>query len=247
MTSTLQIKPFRFALILTLIALALAVISWAVVAYEWSLGVFNTYWVVEASSLFNVTFEGNVPTWYTTLLMLIAALLSLFIAAHAVRQRLPWRIHWVGLMLLFLYLSLDEAAAIHEIFTSPTREAFNTSGYLHFSWILVGIPVAIGIALLFLPFVLNLPAKTRAAFLIAGVVYLLGAVGVELIGANMWYETDGLVTPQYTAVGGVEEFLEMFGVILAIYGLLVYLDTQIDTITIQFGAAKKEDDNVPSS
>ena len=247
MTTTLHIRPIRFVLVLTLIALALAVISWAVVAYEWSLGVDNTYWVAEASSLFNVTFEGNVPTWYTSLLMLIAAFLSLLIATYTIQKQLRWRIHWVGLMLLFFYLSLDEAAAIHEIFTSPTREAFNTSGYLHFSWILVGVPVAIGIALLFLPFVLNLPAKTRNAFLLAGVIYLLGAVGVETIGANMWYETDGLVTPRYTAVGGVDEFLEMFGVILTIYGLLVYLDTQISNINIQFGTAKKEDDNVPSS
>ena len=247
MTYTFQIQPRRMALILTIIALALAVISWAIVAYEWSLGVNNTYWVQQASELFNVTFEGNVPTWYTVVLMLIAALLSFLIAAYTIQQRLRWRLHWVGLMLVFLYLSLDEAAAVHEIFTTPTREAFNTTGYLYFSWMFVGIPTAIIIALLFLPFVWNLPVKIRLAFFLAGLVYLLGAVGVESIGAKLWYETDGLVTPLYTAVGGVEEFLEMFGIILAIYGLLVYLDTQVDMITIHFGAAKKEDDNLPSS
>lgn len=246
MTYTFKIQPRRIALVLTGISLALAVISWAIVAYEWSLGVNNTYWITEASSLLNVTFEGNIPTWYTVLLLLIAALLSLLIAAYTIQRQLRWRLHWVGLMLVFLYLSLDEAAAIHETFTTPLREAFHTTGYLFFAWMFVGIPVAIVIALLFLPFVWNMPMKIRMVFFLAGLVFLLGAVGVESIGAKLWYETDGLVTPLYTAVGGVEEFLEMFGIILAIYGLLVYLDTQVDMITIHFGA-KKEDDIAPSS
>ncbi|MDQ7035357.1 MAG: hypothetical protein Q9P01_11125 [Anaerolineae bacterium] len=164
MTVTFRFSPRLIAIVLTIIALVLAIISWALVAYEWSLGVNNTYWVHEASTLFNVTFEGNVPTWYAVLLLLIAALFSFLIAADVRQSKSNWRIHWMGLTLLFLYLSLDEAAAIHEIFTTPTREAFETTGYLYFSWMLVGVPVAIVVALLFLSFVGNLPKQTKIAF-----------------------------------------------------------------------------------
>jgi hypothetical protein len=240
MEVTFRFSPKAIALVLTVIALILAIVSWAVVAYEWSLGVDNNYWVAEASSLFNVTFEGNVPTWYTTLLFLVGALFSLLITGYALQNQSKWRFHWIGLTLLFLYLSLDEAAAVHEMFTTPTREAFNTTGYLYFSWMLVGIPAAIIVALVFLPFVLSLPQYTRIAFFLAGFVFLIGSVGVETIGAKIWYENGQLATPNYVAVGGVEEFLEMFGVILAIYGLLAYLQSTVGTITLYFGA-KKED------
>lgn len=239
MTVTFCFHPRRIPIVLTVIALALAIISWALVVYEWSLGVNNTYWVLEASSLFNVTFEGNVPTWYTVVLLLVASLLSFLIVGYVLQNKMKWRIHWIGLTVLFLYLSLDEAAAIHEIFTTPIREALEATGYLYFSWILVGIPVAIVIAVLFLPFVWNLPKRTKIAFFLAGMVYLVGAIVVESFGAKLWYETDGIVTPTYTAVGGVEEFLEMFGVILAIYGLLDYLHSQVGSISIRFGETKK--------
>jgi hypothetical protein len=246
MTETFRMRPRWIAISLTLIALALAIISWALEAYEWSLGADNSYWILEASDIFNVTFEANIPTWYSVVLLLLATLFSFLIAGYALQHKLQWRIHWVGMMLVFLYLSVDEAASIHEAFTTPTRELFNTTGYLYFSWIFVGVPVALVIAALFLPFVWKLPVRTRTAFLLAGIVYLSGAVGVEVFGARLWYETDGLVTPLYTAVGGVEEFLEMFGVILAIYGLLAYLATEVKTITIGFGIPA-EDNSTSSS
>lgn len=244
MTATLRLAPRTIAFVLTLIALLLAILSFVLEAYEWSLGINNTYWVLEASDLFNVTFEGNIPTFFSVLLLLFAAVLCGFIAAYAMQNKQGGRFHWLGMTVLFSYLAMDEAAAIHEIFTTPMRELFNATDYLYFAWIIVFIPLLLIIGLLLLPFVLKLPTHTRLTLFLALVFYFLGSVVGDAIGAKLWYETDGLVTPRYTAIGGVEEFLEMFGVILVIYALLTYIAAQIGTVMLTFeqNQAKKEPD-----
>ena len=229
-----HISPRKVAITLTIVALFLALVSYAIEAYEWSLGVNNTYWVKQASDLFNVTYEANIPTWYNASLFLFAALFASLIATDQIQKQDRWRIHWVGLTLLLLYLSIDDASAIHEMFTVPIRAFLGTSGYLYFAWLLVGIPFAIVMGLLFLPFVLALPTKTRWIFIAAGLLYLSGAVGVEAINSNTFELNGGIVTPQYTAASGVEEFLEMFGIIVLIYGLQTYIQAYLGAISIHF-------------
>jgi len=41
--------------------------------------------------------------------------------------------------------------------------------------------------LVYLRFLVDLPPKTRHLFLIAGLVYISGVLGMEMVGANLWY------------------------------------------------------------
>lgn len=176
----------------------------------------------ELFDLFSVNAETTIPTWYSVVMLLSAAVLLAFIAKTKYDARDRFSIHWIGLAVVFLYLSIDEGASIHEITSDPLQAAFQTSGYLNFGWVLLGIPVVIILGLLFLRFLLHLSARTRNLFILAGVVYIGGAIVIEAISANQ-LPAYGDYTFQYLGIATIEEFFEMLGVIIFIYALLDYI------------------------
>lgn len=213
----------RVARTLTLAALCLALLSVAARYVEESVGeenlsslISNFLWV------FGVDHEASIPTWFSTSLLLgCAGLLALVALAKRARQDRYTR-HWMGLAFIFLYLSMDEGAALHEIFTRPLRELFDTTGVLFFAWVIIGVPLVLIFVLSYLRFLLHLPSRVRNLFILAGMMYVGGAVVIEGISANQWYLDDGS-TLFYSAISSVEEFFEMTGVIVLIYALLSYV------------------------
>ena len=80
-------------------------------------------------------------------------------------------------------------------------------------------------------FVFNLPSKTRILFLIAGSVYVSGAVGMELIRefySKLYADNITFVTIIIT----IEELLEMTGVVIFIYALMSYIDSELKDIRL---------------
>ncbi len=183
--------------------------------------------------LFSVNLEESIPTWYSTLLLFSSAVLLAFIAAIKRKHKEPYAAHWIGLSILFLYLSMDEGAAIHEIFVDPLQAAFNTTGYLAFAWQIVFVPLVVIFALLYLKFLFHLPTRIRNLLILAGVLFVGGAVVVEAISANRWY-LDGGVSFPYLAIATVEELCEMLGVVVFIFALLLYADENQYTAVTHF-------------
>ena len=189
--------------------------------------------------LFDFNGEMNVPTFFSTLLLTSsAALLWLYgcSCASGGQRALPW----YCLSAIFLFLAVDEFSHIHEMLIEPTRERFGTSGLLYFAWT---IPYGIGVALVGVcvaPSVWRLPAKFRTLFIIAGAVYLAGAIGCEMIG-GAYYEQTKAPDPLYETFTGIEESLEMSGVILLIYGLLSLLQLRAGAVYVDFGEPPQPD------
>lgn len=181
--------------------------------------------------LFSVNLEESIPTWYASLLLFMASVLLFFIAAVKRRKRERYTGHWLGLGFIFLYLSVDEGAVIHEIFSDTLQARFATSGYLTFAWIILFVPLVIVIGLLYLRFLWHLPPPIRNLFIVAGVLYVGGAVVIEAISANQ-YDTGGGVTFPYLAIATVEETMEMLGVVVFIFALLSY--AALEQITAVF-------------
>ncbi|MCA9873719.1 MAG: hypothetical protein KC441_08690 [Anaerolineales bacterium] len=190
---------------------------------------------VSLLNLFSVNAEETIPTWYATLLLFVAAMLLAFITLVKSRNKEPYARYWLGLTAIFLYLSMDEGAVIHEIFSDALQARFDTSGYLTFAWVLLFVPLVIIIALLYLRFLFHLPPPTRNLFIIAGLVYVGGAVVVEMVSANRWY-VDGGVTFPYLTIATVEELMEMLGVVVFIFALLSYLAVTPATAVIGFAS-----------
>ncbi|MCP5099322.1 MAG: hypothetical protein GY943_27530 [Chloroflexi bacterium] len=183
--------------------------------------------------LFSVNLEESIPTWYATLLLFISAGLLAFIAAAKSKKKDAYTRYWIGLAIIFLYLSMDEGAAIHEIVVDPLQAMFNTTGYLTFAWQIVFVPLVLVFALVYLRFLFHLPSRIRNYVILAGVLYVGGAIVIEGISANRWY-LDGGVSFPYLAIATVEELSEMLGVVVFIYALLLHARGEAYTAVTHF-------------
>ncbi|MBA3821231.1 MAG: hypothetical protein H0X17_20270 [Deltaproteobacteria bacterium] len=155
----------------------------------------------------SLSYEANVPTWFASSLLLVCALAAAVIA----REAPAWRRHWAGVVAVFGYASLDEATQLHEHLGGN----FDTGGVLYFDWVIPAVAILGVLALGFLPFVRALTPATRRRLIVAGVIYVGGAVAMEL-PLGWWTERAGPESFGYALIDWVEETLELVGASLAL-------------------------------
>ncbi len=156
-------------------------------------------WVSFAS----LSYEQNLPTWYATVLLVLAALAL----ADASRDDARHARGFARLASVFVYISLDEAVELHE----HLAVLYEGSGVLYFGWVVPGAIIVTAGLVVALPLLRALPADTRVRFIVAGAVYVGGALLMELpLGyVTERYGDEGLA---YGLVDLVEETLELVGV-----------------------------------
>lgn len=208
---------------------------------------FAAYFVSQFTSinysgrLFVLDEEANIPTLYSAITLAFCSMLLAIISYIKKRVDSRYSGYWKILSLLFLFISLDEACSIHEIFISPLRRLFNASGFFYFAWVIPAIIFLVIFLLGFLGFIKALPQKTRNLFIIAGTLYVGGALGMELI-AGYYADNYTQNTITYTVVTTIEESLEMLGIVVFIYALLSYIKLHIEQmkLCIRFDNSKYE-------
>lgn len=227
----LTLRPRRLARILLLIVLGLTVASLASQLVQRAAGPGKHFVLAD---FFSVDQENNLPTWYQSVTLLTCAAL-LGIVAGLRRQAFdPFARHWAVLTAVFAYLSLDEMASIHERIFNPLRHALCAhiqSGALHFGWLPFGAVCALSIGLASARFLFHLPPVTRRWFLLAGSLYVGGAVGMEWLGdlaAACW----GARSLPYLLTATLEEAGEMLGIVAFVYALTTYWDGLGQTVHI---------------
>lgn len=166
--------------------------------------------------------ENSLPTWFSSILIFFnaAALALIAICAKAKNERDT--IYWIVLAWVFLFLSADEVASLHERTSEPFRDALDASGAFFFAWV---IPYGVGVlalALLYARFLLRLPRVTLVSFCAAGLIYLGGAIGMDMLG--------GVIAENHDADHGVyvvsmviEETFEITGLSLFFFALRRHL------------------------
>jgi hypothetical protein len=155
--------------------------------------------------LWSLSYEGNLPSWYASVLPLLCAGLLAAVAAGEAVDRGRWRMLAVG----FVYISIDEAVGLHELL----GELFDTEGVLHFGWVIPAAAVVLGVGLAFLGFLRRLDRPTARRFVLAGALYVTGAVLFEL-PLGWWTERHGSDTLGYALIDWCEETLEFTGLTL---------------------------------
>jgi hypothetical protein len=185
--------------------------------------------------LFYVGGERNVPTFFSVLLMLIVVLLLAAVALLDGRERAPHARKWAVLAGGFLLMAYDEAFQVHERLIGPMRGMLGGGdlGVLYFAWVVPGIALVAALALFFLRFLLQLPAATRRAFSIAGALYVMGAIGMELLEGRH-AEAHGLLNPTSVVLATLEESLEMAALVLFVLALLRYLERKHEEVHVRF-------------
>jgi cellulose synthase/poly-beta-1,6-N-acetylglucosamine synthase-like glycosyltransferase len=187
--------------------------------------------------LFYFDVEQNIPTYFSVLLILCAALLLAVIAILTGKQRSPHVSKWALLSIGFLIMAFDEAFQFHERLNIPvgTLLGDGSLGVFYFPWVIPGIALVFVLGLYFLRFLLHLPATTRFKFLMAATFYIGGAIGVELIGSRH-AELHGYENWMYSMIATLEESLEMAGLIVFIWALLNYCADNYKVGRFRFGA-----------
>ena len=230
----ITLKPRRIVLTLWAIVALLTLADAAVLWFKYQRGHDTLFGL---GPLFDFNREGNLPAFYSACSLLLAAALSFVIAGHAWMQADRWRRHWLGLGIIFLFLAVDEAAELHGILSRPLRQLGHLSGALLFAWVVPYGILTIMFAVAYLRFFMALPPRPRAQLGIAAVVFVVGALGFELLGGVIVSAHGGLETGldnwQHAIAYTVEELLEMSGIVLAIHALLQHIAEQRITFSVR--------------
>lgn len=168
--------------------------------------------------------EASIPTWFAVVGLAACAALLAAIGVLARRAGDRWARHWLFLALVILALSVDEQAMIHDAPSKPLREVLGVGGLLHFAWVIPAVATVLVVGLIYLRFLLALPARTRALFAAAATLYVLGAVGFEMVG-GWWVEGHGGDSAGYIILTAIEEAFEMAGMVVALAALIAHLGT----------------------
>lgn len=184
---------------------------------------------------FYVDTEKNVPALYSACSLLLCSVLLATITYIKKATGKRYVLHWGGLSALFFYLFWDEAVSVHETL-NDSFSGLNTKGALFFAWVIPGTIFVLICGLVFLRFLTHLPAKTRRLFLTAASIYVVGALGVEMLGA-LYADSTGMFTQivepfvpsfPYMLLATLEEFMEMLGIAVFIYALLSYMSSYMN-------------------
>jgi len=233
---TLVISPGKLALTLALIVLCLLLGHVITQSVKIHYGYKTLGGIIPE---FDLNSENNIPTWYSSSALLLASALLAMIALVKLQWQETYARHWVVLAVIFLFLSIDEAASLHEkgselaLLIMPSIVDSGYLGrYLYFPWVVFGVTFVLLFSLAYLRFLIHLPAKTRSLFVLAGVIYVGGALGVEMLGARDFYlygEGRPLV---HSMLILWEEGFEMFGIVVFIYALTSYLGSRLTNLRI---------------
>lgn len=180
--------------------------------------------------------EGNLPTWWSTGLLVVAAV------AHAITGFLA-RVHgelvawaWFVSAGVLGLLSLDDHTALHERLERIGRQIVTFETFPAY-WLIPGVLVGAAVAFALLRLALRLTGTARWC-MIAGCALLLGsAMGGELAHSLLY--TVGESGPLYVLTLHAEELGENFGVLLMLAAAVrsVRIARAEDSVSLRYGPA----------
>ena len=182
----------------------------------------------------NLDEEFNLTAFYSGMLLGIASFLLNKIGGFSGKRE---RQNWIILSKIFLFLAIDEIFQIHELFVIPELRQ-----YVHPSlasiWVIPYAAIAVYFAIKFVPFFISQGRRISQLSVASGVIYVSGAIGIE--ACNSWLVMTEVISRQgfwYEAISGIEELLEMTGIILFIYTLLIELIQRQKKLSFKFSIA----------
>ena len=209
-----KIIQLLMSIIIFLLAASLCLV---ILKYIWNA---NSFPFRVFNKLFNFDLEANIPALFSTLLLMAASFLLLFIY----KTRPSKTNYWLFLSLLFTFLAIDEGVQIHEKFNQlkPEIEVLKDTN-LRYVWV---FPYSILLIVLFIflkKFIFSLPRRTYKLMIISAVIFVGGAVGVEMIHDFFKVQYGGNENMYLEFLICLEEVGEMTGTTIFIFALLDYI------------------------
>lgn len=248
MRLTFQISPVSVTKFLLAVVFFLLVANLAIIYLNIVLGFEHLRGFIHG---FYFDAEANFPSLYSAMAIWFAAFLLWRIGITSTEKEARRSSYWKVLSMLFLFLGLDEFASIHEGLIEPVQQilsAFNLmSDYLFFAWLVPYMILTVVVGLVFYKFVFKIPAATRMLFAIAGIIFVSGAAGMEMVGGHYWatqgWSVQGTdkVDIVYAMIITVEELLEMVGIVVFIHALMGYYLKSAGSVDIFLSVAEAKD------
>lgn len=229
-----HIKPKTIALYLAT-AITLLLIAHLAALYFLSDAKKGVHFAAALNKHFNLNNERNIPTLYAGFQLICSSLLSLLVYSIYKKKNIKQKHYWLTLSAIFFYMGLDEVAQIHERINNAFQGLFANSQlhYVFWPWIVTYCVLALGTGLYFLRFLLMLRPKTRNLFILAGSIYIMGALVLEFVGNEFFDGSDSLFI--WTTIT-IEEICELTGIAIFIYAVFDY----ITPLTLEIGIDKDE-------
>lgn len=178
--------------------------------------------------LFDFYEEHNVPTYFSSLNLLLTSCL-LFATARLARAAghkdvLAWRILAAG----FLFMSVDEFADLRIILSKMVKALagarFEAVPVLSVAWTIPVAAIVVAVAIYMIPFLLRLKKVYMINFALAGAAFVFAAIGFETIEGHHVALTGGVRDVAFMLMVTAEESMEIFSIIYFQYFLLRYLN-----------------------
>jgi len=207
-------------------------------------GIYGENFIMRLTQVFDVSRENSIPTVFSIFNLLLSSALLFGIYLHRRAKNDSCAAYWLALSVLFLLLSIDEGASIHER-ASGLRlvDAMENLGvFLAFcnvqflavlcsrSWVIYGLLFCVAVLIVFIPFLRRIDHRSASLFCVAGALFVSGAVGLEYIEAFLRRSGSSEVRYQMDLVQILEEALEMYGIALFNSTLFVRMVPEMMTI-----------------
>ena len=179
---------------------------------------------------FSLDGEHNLPTMFSVALLWFSALLLGCITWAEDKGRLN-TLYWLGLTITFFIMGLDESTMLHERCTEIIRGIMDTSGLFHYAWVVPYLVFVLLFMLCYSRFFFKLPSGMRKKIALAVVLYISGALGLEMLG-GAWVQPHGKDAVFYLLVT-LEEVLEISGSIAFIYAFSSYIDQHLPDLRLR--------------
>jgi hypothetical protein len=172
--------------------------------------------------LFDLDEEQNIPTFFSYFLLNFCCFLLLITYLQQRILNSRWSTYWLFLAIIFFILSFDEAASVHERLSLPIRTYLGTTGWLRYGWIIPAGFFIVIVGLIYIRFIISLPRRIAILSFFSGILYVGGALFMEMPeGAYAQvYGENNFIFHIFTIF---EETLEMVGLSLYIYTLILFL------------------------
>jgi hypothetical protein len=220
----ISLNPKRIALTMLSIITVLAIMHITQLVIYFQVGNPEVFDFIE---IIDFDYEANLPSFYSSTALMFCAVLLWVIGLHKRREQAAYKHHWIGLAIIFTFLSIDEAIALHEDIGDIMENMHwvDAKGLLYFAWVVPYGMLLVLFTVSYFKFVFSLPRQTMFLFIYAGGLFITGAIGIEVFSAREadLYGTDNI---SYSVLYTIEELCEMLGIVIFCYALLRYIEEQ---------------------
>ena len=174
--------------------------------------------------------EMNPPTWFKMVPLLLCSLLLAAIAYIIKRNGGRYALQWGAMSVVFAVMSMDEVGTLHEHYIWNLRGRWPDNILLRYAWVYPLAVVVLLFVLASLRVLFDLPWEYRLLFIASGFLYVLGALGLEMLSEAQVEHFDQLNVPlqdrdsniPYIALQSFKDFLKLSGSFLFLYSLMRY-------------------------